>query len=66
MITIGHCGMQCNTWLVQSNPGAAHSFLRPLCLLPGFAAQPHVMPRRRRTSHSETQEGIEIADHEEY
>lgn len=31
-----------NQCLVQSNPGAAHSVLRPLCLLPGFAAQPHV------------------------
>ena len=33
---------QANTWLVLTNPGAAHSVLRPLCLLPGFAAQPHV------------------------
>lgn len=32
----------------------------------GLLAACPALPGRRRTSHSETQEGIEIADHEEY
>lgn len=34
---------QANKWLLLTNPGAAQSVLRPLCSLPGLAAEPHVM-----------------------
>jgi hypothetical protein len=34
-----------NKWLLLTNPGAAQSVAgAPLCLLPGFAAEPHVRP----------------------
>lgn len=32
-----------NTGLVLTSPDAAHSVLRPPCLLSGLAAQPHVV-----------------------
>lgn len=35
-----------NTGLDLTNPGAAQSVLRPLCLLSGFAAQAHVSHTR--------------------